>query len=117
MEIYQPAYLFNADGTLAQRPVIIPSSVPSFMQYGAQYTIQTSGSGLDIASVVLVRPGATTHSFNTDQREVGLTYTPGAMGLTLTAPPNGNIAPPGYYMLFVVNSAGVPSVAAFVKLQ
>jgi hypothetical protein len=39
------------------------------------------------------------------------------MGLTLTAPPNGNIAPPGYYMLFVVNSAGVPSVAAFVKLQ
>lgn len=117
MEIYQPAYLFNPDGTLAKRPVIIPSSVPSFMEYGAQYTIQTSGSGLDIASVVLVRPGATTHSFNTDQRMVGLTYTPAATGLTLTAPPNGNIAPPGYYMLFVVNSAGVPSVAAFVKLQ
>jgi hypothetical protein len=117
MEIYQPAYLFNADGTLAQRPVIIPSSVPSSMQYGAQYTIQTSGSGLDIVSVVLVRPGATTHSFNTDQRVVGLAYTSATTSLTITMPPSGNVAPPGYYMLFVVNSAGVPSVAAFVKLQ
>jgi hypothetical protein len=117
MEIYQPPYVFNADGSLATRPVIIPSSVPSNMQYGAQYTIQTSLGGLGIASVVLVRPGATTHSFNTDQRMVGLAFTPTATGLTLTAPPNGNIAPPGYYMLFVVDSAGVPSVAAFVKLQ
>jgi uncharacterized membrane protein len=36
--------------------------------------------------------------------------------LTLTAPPNGNIAPPGYYLLFLVNGAGVPSVASFVQL-
>jgi hypothetical protein len=114
MEIYQPAYLFNTDGSLATRPVI--SSAPSTMQYGAQYTIETSVSGLDIASAVLVRPGATTHSFNTDQRMVGLVYTPTATGITLTAPPNGNIAPPGYYMLFVVDTAGVPSVAAFVKV-
>ena len=114
MEIYQPAYLFNADGSLAIRPVI--SSAPSTIQYGAQYTIETSVSGLDIASAVLVRPGATTHSFNTDQRMVGLVYTPTATGITVTAPPNGNIAPPGYYMLFVVDTAGVPSVAAFVKV-
>jgi hypothetical protein len=114
MEIYQPAYLFNADGSLATRPVI--SSAPSNMQYGAQYTIETSVRGLDIASAVLVRPGATTHSFNTDQRMVGLVYTPTATGITVTAPPNGNIAPAGYYMLFVVDTAGVPSVAAFVKV-
>ena len=86
------------------------------MQYGAQYTIETSVSGFEIASVVLVRPGATTHSFNTDQRMVALVYTPTAVGITLTAPPNGNIAPPGYYMLFIVDTAGVPSVAAFVKV-
>ena len=116
MEIYQPAYLFNADGSLATRPVITPSSVPSYMQYGAQYTIETSVSGFEIASGVLVRPGATTHSFNTDQRMVELVYTPTATGITLTAPPNGNIAPPGYYMLFVVDTTGVPSVAAFVKV-
>ena len=114
MEMYQPACLFNADGSLATRPVI--SSAPSNMQYGAQYTIETSVRGLDIASAVLVRPGATTHSFNTDQRLVGLAYTPTATGITLTAPPNGNIAPPGYYMLFVVDTTGVPSVAAFVKV-
>jgi Domain of unknown function (DUF1929) len=114
MEIYQPAYLFNADGSLATRPAI--SSAPSTMQYGAEYAIETSVSGLNIASVVLVRPGATTHSFNTDQRIVGLVYTPTATGIALTAPPNGNIAPPGYYMLFVVDTAGVPSVAAFVKV-
>lgn len=114
MEIYQPAYLFNADGSLATRPVI--SSSPGTMQYGAQYDIETSVRGLDIASAVLVRPGATTHSFNADQRMVGLVYTPTATGITLTAPPNGNIAPPGYYMLFVVDTAGVPSVAAFVKV-
>ena len=47
---------------------------------------------------------------------VGLVYTPTATGVTLTAPPNGNIAPPGYYMLFVVDTTGVPSVAAFVKV-
>jgi hypothetical protein len=53
-----------------------------------------------------------------DQRLVGLSYTvAGAGALNVTAPPNGNIAPPGYYMLFVLNSAGVPSVASFVRLS
>jgi PKD repeat protein len=51
-----------------------------------------------------------------DQRLVGLSFTAGTGVLNVTAPPNGNIAPPGYYMLFVLNSAGVPSVATFVQL-
>ncbi len=46
-----------------------------------------------------------------DQRLVGLSFTAGSGVLNVTAPPNGNIAPPGYYMLFVLNAAGVPSVA------
>ena len=51
-----------------------------------------------------------------EQRLVGLSFTAGSGVLNVTAPPNGNIAPPGYYMLFVLNGAGVPSVARFVRL-
>jgi uncharacterized membrane protein len=51
-----------------------------------------------------------------DQREVGLSFTAGTGSLTVTAPPNSNIAPPGYYMLFLLNSSGVPSVANFVQV-
>ncbi|HEV8348136.1 MAG TPA: galactose oxidase-like domain-containing protein, partial [Vicinamibacterales bacterium] len=70
----------------------------------------------NISSVVLVRPGAQTHAFDMEQRLVGLSYTVGAGVLNVTSPPNGNIAPPGYYMLFILNSAGVPSVASFVRI-
>jgi uncharacterized membrane protein len=51
-----------------------------------------------------------------DQREVEVAFTAQSGALTVTAPPNGNIAPPGYYMLFLLNSSGVPSVATFVQL-
>jgi Domain of unknown function (DUF1929) len=122
MEIYQPAYLFNPDGSYAVRPVIVgvtgsgvtPDLTPT-VNYGTQFTVQTPDSA-SITSTVLIRPGATTHSFNTDQRFVGLAFTAGNGSLTVTAPPNHNIAPPGYYMLFLVNSAGVPSVAQFVQV-
>jgi uncharacterized membrane protein len=51
-----------------------------------------------------------------DQREVEVSFTAGGGALTATAPPNSNIAPPGYYMLFLLNNAGVPSVARFVQV-
>src|SRR4029453_4094267 len=70
----------------------------------------------DIATVVLVLPGTPTNAFDMEQRLVGLSFTAGSGLLNVTSPPNGNIAPPGYYMLFVLNSAGVPSVARFVRL-
>jgi len=58
-----------------------------------------------------------THAFDMDQRLVGLSYTATDAGdLTVNAPPNSNIAPPGYYLLFLLNSAGVPSVASFVQV-
>ena len=114
LEVYSPAYLFNGDGSPAARPVI--SGAPSgAIGYGSGFQVQTA-SAADIASVVLVRPGAATHAFDMDQRLVGLSFTAGSGVLNVTAPPNGNIAPPGYYMLFVLNSAGVPSVARFVRL-
>jgi len=114
IEIYSPAYLFNGDGSLASRPTITSLSSITF-SYGAGFQVQTPDAA-NITSVVLVRPGAPTHAFDMDQRLVGLSYTSGAGVLSVTAPPNGNIAPPGYYMLFIVNSAGVPSVARFVRL-
>jgi hypothetical protein len=114
LENYSPAYLFNADGTAAFRPTIT-GVTPGTVGYGATFQVQTPDAA-QIASVVLVRPGAATHAFDMEQRLVGVSYTVGSGVLNVTAPPNGNIAPPGYYMVFVLNTAGVPSVARFVKL-
>ena len=114
MEIYKPAYLFNPDGTLAIRPSI--TSVSRSIGYGDAFTVATPDAA-NISSVVLVRNGTVTHAFGMDQREVGLSFTVGSGLLTVTAPPNGNIAPPGYYMLFLLNKAKVPSVAAIVNIQ
>jgi hypothetical protein len=111
MEIYKPAYLFNPDGTLATQPSI--TSAPSSISYGDAFTVTTPNAA-NIASVVLIRNGTVTHSFGMDQREVALSFTAGNGILTVTAPPNGNITPPGYYMLFILNQSGVPSVASSV---
>ena len=113
MEIYQPPYLFNSNGGLATRPSI--TSAPSSITYGKTFTVQTPDAST-ISSVVLVRNGAVTHAFGMDQRLVGMNFSVGSGSLTVTAPPNGNIAPPGYYMLFILNSSGVPSVAQMVQL-
>ena len=114
MEIYSPAYVFNADGSLAARPTI--AGVPGAIGYGGAFEVQTPDAAT-ITSVVLMRPGAPTHAFDMDQRLVKVSYTVGSGVLNVTAPPNGNIAPPGYYMLFILNSAGVPSLASFVHLS
>src|SRR5260370_40652357 len=45
-----------------------------------------------------------------------MSFTSGSGALSGTAPPNGNIAPPGYYMLFLLNNSGLPSHASFVQL-
>ena len=115
IEIYTPAYLFNPDNTPAVRPTIT-GITPGTLRYGAQFQVQTADAA-QISSVVLVRPGAPTHAFDMDQRLVGLPYTAGSGVLNVTAPPNGNIAPPGDYMLFILNAAGVPSVATFVRVS
>ena len=101
MEIYKPAYLFNSSGGLATRPTI--TSAPSAISWNGSFTVSTPDAA-NISSVVLVRPGAPTHAFDMEQRLVGMSFTIGSGTLTVTAPPNGNIAPPGYYMLFLVNS-------------
>jgi galactose oxidase-like protein/PKD domain-containing protein len=114
IEIYRPAYLFNQDGSLATRPSI--SGVPSTgIGYGSAFQVQTPDAA-GISSVVLMRAGAPTHAFDMEQRLVALSFTAGSGVLNVTAPPNGNIAPQGYYMLFLLNASGVPSLAQFVQL-
>jgi len=115
MEIYSPAYLFSADGSPAPRPAISSIS-PGVIGYASAFQVQ-SPDAASISSVVLVRAGAVTHAFDMDQRVVGMSFTAGNGNLTVTAQPSGNIAPPGYYLLFLVNAAGVPSVGSFVQLS
>ena len=114
-EIYSPAYLFDANGSPALRPTISNVS-PGTVRYGNTFQVGTANAA-DVASVVLIRPGTPTHAFDMEQRFVGLSFTARAGVLDVVAPPNGNVAPPGYYMLFILNSAGVPSVARFVHLS
>jgi hypothetical protein len=117
MESYRPAYLYTRDGNnnvvAATRPTI--SSAPSNIAWGGQFSVSTPDAA-NISQAVLVRPGSSTHSFDMDQRLVGMSFTAGSGSLTVTGPPNSKIAPPGYYMLFLINNNGVPSVASFVLL-
>jgi len=113
IEIYRPPYLFNPDGSAAARPAI--AGAPSSVVYGEAFTVSTPDAA-DISSVVLVRNPAVTHAFNMDEREVELSYTVGSGSLTVTAPPSGDIAPPGYYMLFILNGSHVPSIAKFLRI-
>ncbi len=108
LEIYSPPYLFRGS-----RPSI--TSVTTQLEYGSSFTVETPDA-VDISAVNLIRPGAATHNFDQEQRFVPLSFSQGTGGeLEVEAPPNPNLAPPGYYMLFVVNSDGVPSIAEFVR--
>jgi transcriptional regulator with XRE-family HTH domain len=92
------------------------AQAPTQIAYGAKVTVRASDTA-GISKVVLMRPGAATHGFDQDQRYVGVNFTvKGATKLKVTGPASGSIAPPGYYMLFLVNSAGVPSVAKFIHV-
>jgi hypothetical protein len=107
-EVYSPPYLFK--GT---RPTI--TSAPGALTWGQGFYIETPDAG-SISNVHLIRLGAVTHATNMDQRINKLTFLPTAGGLLVNAPSSSNVTPPGYYMLFVLNSSGVPSVAKILKV-
>ncbi|MCI0562881.1 MAG: galactose oxidase early set domain-containing protein, partial [Nitrososphaera sp.] len=106
-EIYSPPYLFNGP-----RPVI--TSAPTTLQYGTNFTVATPDASR-IASVSLIRLGSVTHAFNFEQRFMKLAFLPISGGLDVQPPASENLAPPGYYMLFLVDNIGVPSVASFIR--
>jgi hypothetical protein len=109
VEIFSPPYLFKGS-----RPTI--TSAPTFVSYGATFSI-SAPNATNITRVALIKPGVDTHDNNFDQRYVDLTFTTNGGTITATAPASGNYAPPGYYMLVIVNSSGVPSVMPFLQLN
>ena len=114
-EVFTPPYLYKKDGSgqLAPRPAV--TAAPATIGYAAPWQISTPDAG-SIVKAGLVRLGAVTHSVDMDQRYIPLAFTAGSDTLTATAPANANIAPPGPYMLFVVNADGVPSVAKILTV-
>jgi len=83
--------------------------------YGQQLSA-TVNSTLRINRAHLIKLGSATHSENQDQRLVPLAFTQTASSLSLTMPSSRDVAPPGHYLLFVVDQAGVPSVGAMIKV-
>ena len=109
MEVFSPAYLSGG-----QRPVI--TSAPGSVAYGADFAVGSSEAG-DVEAVVFLRPCSVTHHTDAGQRYVRLEIRSRTAGtLTVRGPSNGNVAPPGYYMLFLVTAAGIPSVARFIRI-
>ena len=112
-EIYRPAYLYDEDGNLAERPTI--SSQESLVSWG-QSLNATVGAGQKIDRVSLVSFGAVTHSFDMGQRFLELDFTQSGDRLTIETPESANVAPPGFYMVFAMNEQGVPSEAQIVQI-
>ena len=112
-EIFSPPYLFAADGTPAIRPVI--SRTPTLIDYDARFAI-TTAQAADITRAHLIRLGSVTHSQNQSQRLIPLDFADAGRELLLEAPANRDIAPPGHYLLIIVNADGVPSVGRIVQV-
>jgi hypothetical protein len=108
-QIFSPPYLFN--GT---RPTI--SSAPTSVGYGQSVFIGTPNA-TSITKVSWIHVGSTTHTFDMAQRYMHLNFTQATNGLNVTMPANANLAPPGYYMLFILNGSGVPSVAKIIRIS
>ncbi|MCY7395439.1 MAG: DUF1929 domain-containing protein [Nocardioides sp.] len=107
-EIFSPPYLFRG-----ARPTIVDP--PASVTRGGQLRF-TSAEAVSVAKVVLIRSGSNTHEINTDQRSVPLVFAVSGTTVTADVPSSGNTLPPGYYMLFAVNSLGVPSTAPWVRV-
>jgi plastocyanin len=107
-ERFLPPYFFKA------RPTI--TSAPAVIGYGANFTVKSpQAGGVD---VVLIRQGAVTHAFNQSQRYIFCKLVSAAgNSVQATAPSNHNVAPPGYYLLFVVDADRVPSTGVWINLS
>src|SRR6185312_9931625 len=107
-QVYSPAYLSKGP-----RPTI--SSVPNSISYGANFNV-TMGDASTVSQVNLVSLGSDTHQSDMDQHFVPLSFTQNGNTLSITAPSGGTYAPPGHYMLFILNANGVPAVAPIISV-
>jgi hypothetical protein len=108
-ELYSPPYLFKG-----ARPTI--TSAPTNVTYGQSFFVATPDAA-SIANVTLIALSSVTHGFNMSQRINRPAFSQASGGLNVTAPLNANTTPPGYYMLFILNSGGVPSVASILRID
>ena len=108
-EVFSPPYLFRG-----ARPRI--ASAPQDINYGEPFAVRSLQAGL-IERVVLMRPGSVTHSVDFEQRHIELGFQRDTTTLQVRAPRLRAVAPPGWYMLFILDGAGVPSVASWVHLH
>ena len=108
VEVFNPWY------TSETRPTI--SGDPTGGSYGGTITIPTPNAA-GITKVSLIKVSATTHHYNSDQRLIWLQIQgTTSSSVTVKAPINNKLAPPGYYLIHVLNSAGVPSIGKFIKI-
>jgi hypothetical protein len=109
VQIYSPPYLFKG-----ARPKM---GAPSSLVRGQSFAITgTALAPRTITSAVLIAPAAVTHGNDMHQRFVKLPVTVTGSNVQATVPASTALVPPGYYMLFIVDSAGVPSIAKFVRI-
>lgn len=112
-QVYSPAALFNADGSLAPRPLL--SSAPQVIGAGTRFTV-TGTPGLTKFS--FIKMSAITHSVNTDLRYLSLPFTEVSPGVyDVSAHANLNVMTPGYWMLFGLNAAGTFSLSKTVLVD
>jgi YVTN family beta-propeller protein len=114
VEIYNPPYLFDASGARAVQPLI--TSAPAEVNIGQTFDIEFTNAA-DISRVTMVKAASVTHSFNMEQRFVELTFVRNGSRLRIQAPARAADAPPGFWMIFALNEAGVPSIARIVKVN
>lgn len=114
IEVFTPPYLMNDDTSELSRPFI--KKVKTQVNYGEDILIE-SDQAEEITLVTIIRPSSVTHSLNTDQRCIELEIMDTKKNdLTVKMLDNSNIAPPGYYMLFILNKDETPSKAKFIQL-
>jgi hypothetical protein len=104
-----PPYLASGQA----RPVI--TSAPQSISYASTFSVDFTGG--PVSEVVLMGLGSMTHAFDMNQRYVQLaTSSQSASTVQVTGPADAQTAPPGYYMLFVLNESRIPSVARFLRV-
>ena len=114
VEIYYPPYLFRDNGTLAARPSI--SVAPELLRIGQPFALDVTGAA-GISRVTLVKTGSVTHGWNMEQRFLELGFSANGGSLSVQAPARATDAPPGTYLLFVIDSEGVPSEGRIVRIE
>ena len=119
VEYYKPPYLFKPNGNGGQTPVASRPEITSTSgtEFGYGQSFQMSTSGKSIARVTMIKLGAVTHARNFDQNFNELFFTSNGSTLTVTTPSEPAWATPGHYMLFAIDTDGVPSIAKIIKVQ